>query len=321
MIKGFIMIITMKKNLNIFLFLCFAFLIITSCKQDSSASSALAGASDQLLKLEAAYNIAPSVTTANTLLKEVMNSIGTQKLDKATQKQYMEYGLKVSNEQNVITKKAGFLMALIKDDYGNADTAKRIYELADIMRKMRKATVSNTLAKGLLNAFPNFTNADKAKALLSEDIPNLEDYIAGIGKSIFENPDNTGINRNASLAYVDACEAYALVNPQSETSPSLLFKAAEVAKSLRTFPKSLTLYDWVIEKYPNYEKAGTAMFLKGFIIENNLGDDVKAKEVYDAFLKKYPKHDLADDVQFLIENLGKSDEEILKMIESKQKNN
>ena len=156
------MIITMKKNLNIFLFLCFAFLIITSCKQDSSASSALAGASDQLLKLEAAYNIAPSVTTANTLLKEVMNSIGTQKLDKATQKQYMEYGLKVSNEQNVITKKAGFLMALIKDDYGNADTAKRIYELADIMRKMRKATVSNTLAKGLLNAFPNFTNADKA---------------------------------------------------------------------------------------------------------------------------------------------------------------
>lgn len=230
----------------------------------------------------------------------------------------MEYGLKVSNDQHITTRKSGFLMALIKDDYANSSTADRIYELAQIMKKMKKNTVSNTLSKGLLTSFPDFKNANEAKALISDDIPNLDDYVAGLGKSIFENPDNTGINRNASLAYVDACEAYALSMPKAEKSPAYLFKAAEVAKSLRTFPKSLTLYDWVIDKYPNYEKAGTAMFLKGFIIENNLGDDVKAKEVYDAFLKKYPKHDLADDVEFLIENLGKTDEEILKMIESKQ---
>lgn len=44
-----------------------------------------------------------------------------------------------------------------------------------------------------------------------------------------------------------------------------------------------------------------------------------AKSIYNEFLKKYPTHDLADDVQFLIDNLGKSDQEILEMIESKKK--
>lgn len=312
----------MKKNLNIFLFACIACILIVSCKQDSSGSnsnSSLFGASDALTKLETEYNNAPSVTTGNNLLKELLNTIGTQKLDKATQKTYLEYGLKVANEQKIITRKAGFLMALIKDNYSNSATADRIFELSEIMKKMNKTTVSNTLVTGLMNNFSDFGKLDQAKGLLTESIANLDEYIAKLGKSIFENPDNTGINRNASLAYVDACEAYALVNPTSENSPGHLFKAAEVAKSLRTFPKSLTLYDWVIERYPNYEKAGTAMFLKGFIIENNLGDDVKAKEVYEAFLKKFPTHDLADDVEFLIENLGKTDEEILQMIEAKQK--
>ena len=82
----------------------------------------------------------------------------------------------------------------------------------------------------------------------------------------------------------------------------------------------MSIYDWILEKYPNYEKAPTSLFLKGFIIENNIKDDVMAKEIYNKFLSDYPKHDLADDVQFLIDNLGKSDQEILEMIESKKKN-
>ena len=131
--------------------------------------------------------------------------------------------------------------------------------------------------------------------------------------------DNTGINKDAAMQYVDACEAYALAYPDNKNTADNLFKAAEVAKSIRTFPKSLSLYDWIIEKYPNYEKAPTALFLKGFIIENNIKDDKKAGEIYRQFLSQYPKHDLADDVEFLIENIGKSDQEILEMIEAKRK--
>jgi TolA-binding protein len=36
---------------------------------------------------------------------------------------------------------------------------------------------------------------------------------------------------------------------------------------------------------------------------------------YEAFLKKYPNDDFADDAQFLLKNLGKSPEEIIKGFE------
>ncbi|MBT8232267.1 MAG: tetratricopeptide repeat protein [Saprospiraceae bacterium] len=299
--------------------LCF---VLSSCKNDGTSDNAsLFKGQPQLININTEYTKSPNVATANKLLKEMTNIIGQNKLSDSELKAYLEYGLDVSSTQNITSRQAGFLMSLIKEDFGNKNTASRLFNLSSIMAKMKKTTVSNTLVKGLLKNFPNFEKADQAKALLTEDIQDVNEYVVSLGKKIFENPDNTGINRFASLAYVDACEAFALSHPKDANAPDYLFKAAEVAKSLRTFPKSLTLYDWIIEEYPDFEKAGTALFLKGFIIENNLGDDEKAREIYNEFLKKYPKHDLADDVQFLIENLGKSDEEILKMIESKQKEN
>ena len=61
------------------------------------------------------------------------------------------------------------------------------------------------------------------------------------------------------------------------------------------------------------------MFLKAYVLENNLNDIERARETYNAFLAKYPTHHLADDVNFLLENLGKSDDEILELITKKQK--
>ena len=156
---------------------------------------------------------------------------------------------------------------------------------------------------------------------MTEEIASIDQYVEKIGASIFSNPDDIGVNRKAALQYVDACEAYTLVYPESTAAPEFLFKAAEVAKSIQTFPKSLSIYDWLIVKYPNYEKTPTAMFLKGFIIENNLGNDSLALVSYKEFMAKYPNDDLVDDAQFLIQNLGKSDEEILQMIEEKRKAN
>jgi len=175
------------------------------------------------------------------------------------------------------------------------------------------------LYQSIIDNFSSYGKVEDARSGITDTFTSIDTYIFGLGEKLFIDPDNTGINRAAAMNYVDACEAYALAYPKSPKAAESLFKSAEVAKSLRTFPKSLSLYDWILEKYPNYEKAPTALFLKGFIIENNIGDDKKAREIYDQFLAEYPSNDLADDVEFLIENLGKSDEEILQMIEEKRK--
>jgi tetratricopeptide (TPR) repeat protein len=290
-------------------------ILLSACKQDNK--DVFFTNHPQLETLKNAYDEAPDATKANELLRALHSVLGSGVIEDGQMISFLEYGYEVATDQNMTSRRANFLFPLIKEDFENSNNADRIFELYGIMKKMKKDNVAIVLGHGLKRAYPSYDKLSEIDISLPEGIENIDAYIMDLGTRIFDNPDKTGINRASSLKYVDACEAYALVFPKSESTPEYLFKAAEVAKSLRTFPKSLSLYDWIIDGYPAYEKTATALFLKGFIIENNLGDEEKAREVYNEFLQKYPDHELADDIAFLIENLGKSDEEILELIEQR----
>ena len=294
----------------------FSFCILISCNQESSDS--LFKSYPQLVKLEETYNTNQDVPAANDLLRGLLTTISSPQMESDKMVDFLEYGYSISSKHAMTSRSASFLVALIREDYKNENTAQRLFDLSAIMSKLKKENVALILSHGLNSQFKDFEKNSELTLDLPEGINNVDELIADLGTKIFEDPDNSGINRASSLKYVDACEAYALVFPNNPNSPANLFKAAEVAKSLRTFPKSLTLYDWIIEDYPDYEKTATSLFLKGFIIENNLGDDEKARQVYNEFVKRFPSHELVDDVQFLLENLGKTDEEILEMIEQKR---
>ena len=79
------------------------------------------------------------------------------------------------------------------------------------------------------------------------------------------------------------------------------------------------LYDWIYQYFPDYKKAPLALFLKGFAMDSEFKQPAEAKKIYDQFLLEFPNDSLAKDVTFLLKNLGKSDEEILKEIEKSQK--
>ena len=309
----------MRVNNLIKVCICSLLLTALSCKTDSG--DVFFKNHPQLETLKKAYDENPDVNTGSELLRSLMTAISSMQLEDGQMVPFLEYGYKIASEQNMTSRRGSFLVPLIKEDYDNPATADRIYDLIGIMEKLNKTSVATVLTQGLRQGFPNYEKLSELKAELPEGTPNVDAYVAELGAAIFDNPDNTGINRKASLSYVDACEAYALVYPKSEETPANLFKAAEVAKSLRTFPKSLSLYDWIIDNYPDFEKTPTSLFLKGFIINNNLGDVDKAREVYTQFTERYPDHELADDVEFLIQNLGKTDEEILQMIEQKRQEN
>lgn len=289
-------------------------LSIWSCKSDGNTTT---GPSDKTVDFKKAYTDNPSAATANAVISDILNQlkgdVGTAKRAKM-----LEYGYQVATEQGINARAAGFLFPMLKEAprHPNAD---QLFNLGQLMKKLNKESASNTLFKGLQDNHAGFAKLEEAKAAMTTPISDINVYIKTLGEQLFQEVDNTGINRDAAMSYVDACEAFALAYPNNKDAADNLFKAAEVAKSIRTFPKSLSIYDWIIDKYPDYEKAPTSLFLKGFIIENNLNDDEKAKDIYNKFLQKYPKHDLADDVKFLIDNLGKTDQEILQMIEDKQK--
>lgn len=234
-------------------------------------------------------------------------------------KQFIDEGLIIAKKHNLTPAQSTYLITLIRDFEGNKETPDRIFELASMMKAAKREAAANTLFHSFATKYKDHKKAEEAKNQLTEEISDIDAYILTIGEKIFENPDETGVNKSNSQYYVDACEAYALANSNSVASPEFLYKASEIARTLRTFPKALTLYDWIINKYPDYEKAPTVLFLKGFLLENQFADIDAAKSTYEEFLKKYPRHELSDDVSFLLNNLGKSDDEIMKMIEEKGK--
>ncbi len=133
------------------------------------------------------------------------------------------------------------------------------------------------------------------------------------------NEQTNVLDKAVAAQYVEACAAFAKANPENSQSADLLFKAGETARSIQKYNEALEFYDWIYNKFPNHEKAPQALFLKAFTLDNDLKKTQEAKAIYESFLAKYPNDDFADDTRFLLDNLGKSDDEIIKSFETQKK--
>ena len=97
---------------------------------------------------------------------------------------------------------------------------------------------------------------------------------------------------------------------------NVLLTAACLAKTVGQPQKAIELYAKIAEGLPQHKKAPTALFMIGFVQENDLADLEKAKATYESFLQKYRNDpDVADDAQNAIKLLGKSPDDIIKEFE------
>ena len=129
--------------------------------------------------------------------------------------------------------------------------------------------------------------------------------------------EETGrIKQKEAVLYIDAIQDFVTNYPTAEESPQQLYKAAEVARSIRDYAKALAIYAQIEQDFPQYEKAPKALFMQAFTYGEDLNDEAKAKELYEAFIAKYPNDDFVDDAQILIETMGKTDEEIFESLGS-----
>lgn len=125
--------------------------------------------------------------------------------------------------------------------------------------------------------------------------------------------DNTKAG-TAIKAYSDYAKSY----PADSLSPDYLFKAAEILSAIQQYSQALSYYKTITEKYPNYKLVEESLYLQGALLDNFLNDDAQAKVIYEQLLAKYPQSKYASDAKAAINNLGKSDEELIK--EFKKKN-
>lgn len=98
----------------------------------------------------------------------------------------------------------------------------------------------------------------------------------------------------------------------------MIFLAAENYESSRTnLNKAINLYQDLANNYTSHPRHSDALFKLGFIYNNTLQDTTKARNAYNKFIEMYPNDELADDAQWEIDNLGISDDELLRRIQEK----
>lgn len=119
------------------------------------------------------------------------------------------------------------------------------------------------------------------------------------------------------IQLIDAYILFAEQNPDDVQSPDYLFRALDIAVGVNAEgpDKAIKIADMLIEKYSDFEMTPMAMYLKGFVYENIVGDLHNAEMTYRQFIEKYPESPMVEDVKATIENLGLSPEELIRKFE------
>lgn len=191
-------------------------------------------------------------------------------------------------------------------------TPQKALRLADFYAQQQNEEAVNSIYQAMLAAYPDDENMSAVKAKLNANLPDLPQRLTEL---YYKTSDaEQRISVKGINDYVTSSEAVALIHPQTDSMAVHLKRAAESSLSIRGFERALYLYDLLISRYPDTKESEQALFRTAFIYDNDLGEMEKAKETYEVFIKKHPNSEFADDAEFLLQNIGKDDAEILEAL-------
>jgi len=196
----------------------------------------------------------------------------------------------------------------------SCNSGRTVEQTATELNRTAEALVS-TLKEGGYNVENGASVVDDEmydfllKHILLEDIEIAEADLYGKNNEFKFDESRATKTVEAYLAFIDKYD-------DAELAPEYLFKAADLLRALRKSEEALRYYQQICDDFPDYTKVPHSLFLQGFVYENDLKDLAKAEAKYKEFLSKYPEHDLADDVEFSLQYLGKSPEDIIKQFEN-----
>lgn len=286
-------------------------LLLASCKNSSSLSDPAVKTAEDAF----AGNATPE--TYNALITSYLDFLKNHKEDKKNQELVLERALSASEKMGNKGQQVVFLNNLMKEYPNRADHNTNVLKMVQLLDSLNRLAPAHVMSLCYIKANPQ----DPKSAELKKTLPSIatpEEYILEIGKAIFSDTIK-GFSEENARVYVDACEAYALTIPNDSETPEFIFKAAETSNTLRTYDKSFALYDWIIDNYPTHKRAPMALFMKAFLFDGTFADSTNSRKYYTEFLEKYPNHEFAKDAKLLLQNVGKSDEEVLKELMDKNK--
>ena len=286
---------TMMKSFT-YTLLCCSLLFLFSCKSDAPADSTATPAEQ--------------VDANKKLIDSYLAKVTANPTNHEENSKFLAEAANINIKAKNFGPAVQYISQAIRDHYPASGTANHILSLANIYSgDMKAPAMGNAIKSAFVKAFPDNPKAGELKSALGS--ANIEDMIDAASKALY-NEETKRINQAKAREYINLCEIYAMTLPNEAKAPEYLFKAGETARSIRQFPKAIDIYNWIYNKFQGNEKAPQALFLKAFTLDNDLKQKDAAKKLYEEFLKKYPTNDFADDTEFLLKNLGVSDDDIIK---------
>jgi tetratricopeptide (TPR) repeat protein len=190
-----------------------------------------------------------------------------------------------------------FPLSLFLVACGGADTTATAVEEAPRVITGAFAPAAQALDKG--------ASAAEVGGLLMQKFSSISDEATG------------ALNMEESRNFAETAQRLADKYPADTLAALPLYRAAEVVRAMNDPKRAAMIYEQIHNNYPTFSKAPEALFMLGFTYDEDLNSLDKAKEIYEKFLKLYPENVFAKATPMLLENLGKTDEEILKNLEAK----
>ncbi|MCO6478622.1 MAG: tetratricopeptide repeat protein [Phaeodactylibacter sp.] len=294
-----------------YLIVAFALFSLASCHSEQEKAQA------QATELEKQLEEDPTTEKAREVLAAYQEYIAQFPEDDAVTPRYLYRAAALEYRMNRFSAATATLSRAIREYHNSSNTPKAAIFLGDLYQeKLGNEENAITVYQALIRAFPDSEEAKAALDKLPEGLLALEARIEEMGGRIFD--DSTGrIEYRVANNFIQSTELYALILPQSDKAPDMLYKGAEIARTIRSFDKALQLYAQVSEQYPESGRAPQALFMQAFTLDSDLRRFDDARVLYEKFIADYPDDDFVDDAGILLENLGKDDEEIIRSFTEK----
>lgn len=129
------------------------------------------------------------------------------------------------------------------------------------------------------------------------------------------------LDREVATKAIGDFSSYASYCENDSLSPVFYLKAGQVAQAIGSFSQAQAMLNNCLNKYPQFRNKGAVLFLLAQLYDDSkmLNNEEKAREYYEQIIKEYPKTSYASDAAASIQNLGKTDEQLIQEFLKKNK--
>lgn len=295
-----------------FILLLGLFLLALACKPGVTAEQ------QPVEHALSAYSAAPSDSTASALSLAVAAFVALKGPQDSISARYLLTAARAEAAEENLDEAARHYRTWLIASPARPDARDKAAEAIQALAPLATAQVQQAMFRAFTGRYPEDKRSADWRGRITDSAVDLDALLVKL-KTDMVDTITFRLDEAKAKEYIQASELVVMIDPTLASGPENLHLAGETARTIRQPAKAIEIFDWLANQYPEHPRGQTGLFLKGFVTDSDLKDYKRAGEIYNLFIARYPTHEFAESARFLLANLGKSDDEIIRMLEEKQK--